>query len=280
MSYALGAMRRHPIVTALVAVLAAVVVGAAIWNGRLTGALIYLGAVAAGVALTELVLARWPVRTAELPVKGARFELAMIAAVFVVGTVWLVAQFVWQYHPPPGIRRLLWVGILFTCVFQAAPALVLLARRYSLAQLGLRLSGLHVAVAVLVVFASAGLILRPASSTWMEIQRETGGNLLAVVGLALTAALPEEFFRFLWQSRAGVVFGNRAVAWLSASALWSLQHAPKWWDQWHTPLPVAIAAATILPLGLLWGYVTYRTRSLLPSIVLHATNIWGLQNLS
>ena len=37
--------------------------------------------------------------------------------------------------------------------------------------------------------------------------------------------------------------------------------------------------ADIVPLGLLWGYLTHRTGSFLPSVVLHATNIWGLQNL-
>jgi membrane protease YdiL (CAAX protease family) len=36
----------------------------------------------------------------------------------------------------------------------------------------------------------------------------------------------------------------------------------------------------IVPLGLLWGYLMHRTRSLLPSTLLHATNIWGLQNLA
>jgi membrane protease YdiL (CAAX protease family) len=34
-----------------------------------------------------------------------------------------------------------------------------------------------------------------------------------------------------------------------------------------------------MPLGFLWGYITHRTKSLFPSIVIHALNLWGLQNL-
>jgi membrane protease YdiL (CAAX protease family) len=35
----------------------------------------------------------------------------------------------------------------------------------------------------------------------------------------------------------------------------------------------------IIPIGLLWGYITWRTKSLFPSVVVHGFNLWGLQNL-
>lgn len=35
---------------------------------------------------------------------------------------------------------------------------------------------------------------------------------------------------------------------------------------------------SILPLGLMWGYITYRTKSLIRTTLVHGFNVWGLQN--
>ena len=39
-----------------------------------------------------------------------------------------------------------------------------------------------------------------------------------------------------------------------------------------------MGAVRIVPLGLMWGYITYRTKSLLPATLVHGLNVWGLQN--
>jgi len=31
-------------------------------------------------------------------------------------------------------------------------------------------------------------------------------------------------------------------------------------------------------MGLLWGYMTHRTKSLLPAVLVHGFNLWGLHN--
>ena len=41
----------------------------------------------------------------------------------------------------------------------------------------------------------------------------------------------------------------------------------------------SVGVLDIVPLGLLWGYLTHRTGSLVPAVLLHLTNFWGLQNL-
>jgi membrane protease YdiL (CAAX protease family) len=96
----------------------------------------------------------------------------------------------------------------------------------------------------------------------------------------LTAAVPEEFFRFAWQTRVGALRRNRAAGWFIASVAWAILHAPRFWDEGHSAIGTLMGVVDIVPLGLLWGYLMHRTRSLLPSTLLHATNIWGLQNLA
>ena len=39
-----------------------------------------------------------------------------------------------------------------------------------------------------------------------------------------------------------------------------------------------IYAIRIIPIGLLWGFLSWRTRSWLPALVAHGFNLWGLQN--
>ena len=93
------------------------------------------------------------------------------------------------------------------------------------------------------------------------------------------AALPEEFFRWVWQTRVAACFNNRAAAWLIASVLWATLHAPVEYAQSHSLAAVATYIMGIVPIGLLWGYLTMRTQSILPSVLLHCVNLWGLQNL-
>jgi membrane protease YdiL (CAAX protease family) len=57
-------------------------------------------------------------------------------------------------------------------------------------------------------------------------------------------------------------------------------HGPKDWNESHSLAATVMGVLNIVPLGLLWGYLTHRTRSMVSSILLHATNVWGLQNLT
>jgi hypothetical protein len=64
-----------------------------------------------------------------------------------------------------------------------------------------------------------------------------------------------------------------------ASSIWAAFHLPVFWVGSHSFVHAAIGCVQILPLGLLWGYVSLRTRSFLPAALLHCTNFWGLQVL-
>jgi membrane protease YdiL (CAAX protease family) len=259
-------------------VIVVILVNASI-RGDLGRAALYLIVLATSAGVVDLTLDRWPSSDRPVAVHGARFETALLFVSLAAGLVWLFARFVRDYRPAPGPLRLLWLAVLVGCVFNALPALFLLARRYRLSDLGLRFTGLQAVPIVVAAFAGSATLLAPTTTTWKAILDESGGSTWAVIGTALLASVPEEFFRFVWQTRVGVWLQRPATGWLVATVAWSLLHGPKDWDETHSLVGTVMGMLNIVPLGLLWGYLTHRTRSILPSVVLHATNVWGLQNL-
>jgi membrane protease YdiL (CAAX protease family) len=275
----IGAARRHPAVASLIAGLIAVILINGYVQRDLGRAALYLVVLAASTGLVDFVFGRWPASERPVAVHGPGRETAVLVVSFAAGLFWLGARFVRGYRPAPGPLRLLWLVLLIGCVFNALPALFLLARRYRLADLGLRFTGLQAAPLVIAAFALSATLLSPTTTTWKAIIQESGGSTWAVIETALLAAVPEEFFRFVWQTRIGAWLKQPATAWLVASVAWSLLHGPKDWDETHDRGATVMGMINIVPLGLFWGYLTHRTRSILPSVVLHATNVWGLQNL-
>jgi Type II CAAX prenyl endopeptidase Rce1-like len=57
-----------------------------------------------------------------------------------------------------------------------------------------------------------------------------------------------------------------------------LLRRPVDYSQSHSTVEAMLGVINIVPLGLLWGYLTHRTGSFLPSMLLHGLNFWGLQN--
>jgi len=280
MTRAVDDLRRHRGIALGLGVVAAVILVNAAVRQDIGRAVLYLTVIALGVVAIDLVLARWPAATRVVPVRGAGAELIVLAASFLGGLAWLYGRFVRDYRPGPGPLRLVWLFILIGCVFNVLPALVLLARRYGLGDLGLRWTGMQAAPLVMAIFAIAATVWSPGTMTWRALLEESGGSIASFVGTALLAAVPEEFFRVVWQTRLGAWLDRPAVGWFVASILWALLHAPKEWDESHSLSITLMGVVNIVPLGLLWGYLSHRSRSMLPSVVLHATNLWGLQNLA
>ena len=279
LSPALDSARRHPLVTGVVGAIATSILVRAYDAGDLGRAVAYLIVIAVSVATVDLLVGR-SVDPGRAPaVRGAALETSVLLVSFAGGAAWLYARFVAGYQPAPGLLRLVWLALLIACVFNALPALFLIARRYRLSDLGVRWSGMAAFPVVLAIFASASFVLFPGAVTWKGIVAETGGSWSAILGTALLAAVPEEFFRFAWQTRVGAWLTRPAAGWLVASIAWALLHGPKDWNESHSVADTVMGMVDILPLGLLWGYLTRRSRSMLPSVLLHLTNVWGLQNL-
>jgi membrane protease YdiL (CAAX protease family) len=151
--------------------------------------------------------------------------------------------------------------------------------RYRPADLGIRFRGFAPVPLVVLCFGVLAVACSPSSIT-VKVSDLGVGTLWGLLSEGLVeAALPEEFFRFVWQTRAGAYLNNRASGWLIASVLWAVLHAPVEYNGSHSLAGTLTYMLGIIPIGLLWGYLTIRTKSILPSVLLHGTNFWGLQNL-
>jgi membrane protease YdiL (CAAX protease family) len=270
-----GIAARHPVIAIALALLAIFILAAAIANGRTLQAIAYLAAIALSVAAIDVILLKRPIPAKPTPVRHPQAELLIAFILFVVAFAWLWSHFVSNYTIPAPLLRLAAVSTIFNIPL----AIALLMLRYSPAALGVRFRGFAPVPVVILCFGVLAAVFSPSSITIKEAAQEAGsiwGGLLMGFG---EAALPEEFFRFVWQTRAGACLNNRAAGWLIASILWASLHLPKEYGDSHSLAASLTYVVSIIPLGLLWGYLTMRTRSILPSILLHGANLWGLQNV-
>ena len=101
------------------------------------------------------------------------------------------------------------------------------------------------------------------------------------LGLALTAisaCLPEEFFRIAWQTRIGAWMKNPAVGWLIASIAWATLHGPVDYSQSHSTVDAMLASSILCRSACCGDTLPIGQGSFLPSMLLHGLNFWGLQN--
>jgi hypothetical protein len=269
-----GLAARHPAHVAVLVLLVLEIAAAAVMRGKVWQTSMYGLVICACVIVIDAMSLGRPVATAA-PVKRAAPESLMLIVCWVVAMAWLISRFVFHWRPSGWLLLMIWVTVGLGAVFNALPALWLLASRYSPRDLGVRVSGLTIALPALAIFATLTLAASRGSMTIGEIRQMTP---LDIVLVALSAAVPEEFFRFVWQTRLGAWCASPATAWLIATATWAMLHGPKDFDDAHAVGATVQGIIDIVPLGLLWGYLTRRTGSFLPSALLHATNIWGLQN--
>jgi membrane protease YdiL (CAAX protease family) len=300
--------RRHPVVTAVVLLLA----GATVWLGHWAGhggkAIWYVGAMLACVLLTDVLMRaceRWrgvrPADPAEVfPVRRPAREAALVAGCAVVGLAALLGtSIVGGVGPATPVAaklaffaaRLLGIALLFPVI----PAISLLMWGYRPRTLGFAwprpVAGVLVAVPVQGVVITMAYLAAPEDVTWSQIMEEVGGGgvamtVMKLVVLSLMAAVPEEFFRLMCQTRVGAVARNQAVGWVIAVLLWGAMHVPHAVANqpaeralWMKIGMAFLGTITMAPIGLMWSYVAWRCRSLWPAMALHATNVWGLQNL-
>jgi membrane protease YdiL (CAAX protease family) len=274
----LDLIHRHRVIAALLVITSAAVVGQAFWFGKLPQRLAYLAAIAFSVLVLDLLYGRH--RPSPLPVRRPGLELTVAAICLLIVFSWLYVHFSSVPTGSPGLVTVLFrlAGLLFA--FNIPIALMdLLALRYRLGDLGFRfpVRGLLAVPLILSGFFGLGH-LSGAGLTLGEFIHEEGSLWRALPAAIFISSLPEEFFRMTWQTRLGAVTHNAAAAWFLTAAFWAFLHAPEFNAGAATWTPALIGCVNLVPLGLLWGYVLHRTRSLVPSLVLHSFNFSGLQN--
>jgi membrane protease YdiL (CAAX protease family) len=275
-------IRRHWVVAALVATAFTIILGEAFWFGKLPQRLAYLGAVALSVVVLDLINYRQsdPGSPPPLPVRRPGLDLAIAVGCLVISFCFLLGHFssATIHSTSPAVILFRLAGGLLALNVPIA-LIDLLVLRYRPWNLGYRCTRRSVmATPIILVFFFSFAYLSETSFTLRQAvseQGSIGGTILAAVFLA---AVPEEFFRMTWQTRFGAFSGNTAAAWFLTASLWVFMHLPNFHAGYTSWAPATIACFNMIPLGLLWGYVLHRTRSVVPSMILHCLNFSGLQN--
>lgn len=228
--------------------------------------------------MVDVYTLRWPPRAGS-PVRNPKRETGYFIANLCLGGVFFLIRFSpfvdWEKLPMPAK----WASILLLMfVFPVVLAVVLLLLKYKPADLGLRLRGWPLALPIVLMLVVASRLVTPGGFTFDAVMAEAGTVPNLIFMLVVTIGWAEEFFRFVGQTRIGAALRNNGVGWLVATVLWALVHAPKWYSDNGSATETLLNVVGIVPIGLMWGYMTHRTKSFVPALLVHATNFWGLQN--
>ena len=257
---------------------AALLVGEALQR-RALETITYLSAVVLSAVIVDASVAFLEKPRIDFPVRAPRTE-ARVAAVLYFGSAAAFAFRFSRWFPVHSLSlRLLFGAGMFLFGFHILLAAFLLSRGYGLRDLGIRLWGFAPVPFVMVCCMGLVALVMPLRNVWAENYHNIGGSIWAWVQVGLLmAALPEEFFRMVWQTRMGKLLNNAAAGLLVGSLLWASLHLFVY-AQGRSHLQALFGVLDIVPYGLLLGYVTHRTRSILPAISLHATKFVWLGNL-
>lgn len=272
-------VRRDPLLAFLVAVTMVCAIASGAQDGHLSKALAYIASMWLCAFLVDVLVLWRPSIPLPFPVRRPGMETFWSVLFNFIGIAMLLTRFVFLDWPKvPGLVRL---GMLplFGFVFPIALALFMLARKYSPRELGFRWTrSATFVLPVLLIVPFTALLVAPQELTLGELFRSEGVLGVLFYGF-IVAALSEEFMRTVLQTRIGAFLKNNGRGWFLASLLWALMHTPKWYGEGHDAWGALAGALNIVPLGLMWGYLTHRTRSIFPAILAHGSNVWGLQNL-
>jgi len=253
----------------------------AITEGTTWKTTVYLLVMAGSFIVSEFMFHSGNLRFGAWPIKHPQRELYIIVATQVIVAGLLVFWFliVDQGSADRAVRltamllRILFVFPVFFLIY------FLGVRKYNLRQLGIwRPKHWYVALPVILVIGGTTYLTNPESMQFRTALAEGGYLSFLTLGF-LTAAIPEEITRTLLQSRLGRVWGNKSLAWFMASLIWALLHIPLFHFRSGDAYNALLSALGILPIGLLWGYLNERYRSIIPSTLIHGTNLWGLHNI-
>lgn len=219
----------------------------------------------------------------EIEVKEPKRELIIAIIFAVVGTVFLALNFMIKSNLisdklntkiPIGIGSLLFgtpIGIFIYLLF----------KRYKPMRLGLTTKPIYSNVIGLIIWGLTGLfayLFYPEGMRWSRANQELGGIFGIILQGVIGAALFEEFSRFIIQSRFEKVFSTKGFNILFATGIWALMHAPVQFSKGNDLSGTCVYCIQIIPLGFIWGYLTQRTKSIVPATFAHGLNLWGLQN--
>jgi membrane protease YdiL (CAAX protease family) len=179
--------------------------------------------------------------------------------------------------PRPLLVAVRIVGML--CLLQVVPVLWLAWRGYRATSLGVRWTGASAAFACAALVAATALSIDPDGAPPVKAVRAGAWAELALVIVgAAPQVIAEEVLRLTLQTRIAALTKNAALGWLLATLPWALLHIPAWMNSGGSLEGAVGGALRIVPIGLMWGFLTWRTGSIVPALLAHQLNVFGLQN--
>ncbi len=274
-------MGRHHQATAFcVLALLVLILWLGVQSGRAWQAIGYVAVVWISAFFIDLVVLMRPEPAIGFPLKGSvAWESFLCVGLTLAGIAPLAVRFSKEWPVHSGLEKVAFLTALSLFTFPVALALIFFAvYRYRPKDLGVNAHFWYLPFLLQIVVGGITLAAAPETSHWRSSIHAYGVWRFLLVGFG--AAVPEEFTRMLLQTRLGASLHSKGLGLLAATFLWACTHVPQFRSQnpeasfWSAVL----AALTILPIGLLWGYATYRTKSLWPAVVSHGLNLWGIQN--
>ncbi|PCJ25963.1 MAG: hypothetical protein COA97_06550 [Flavobacteriales bacterium] len=216
-------------------------------------------------------------------IKKPKKEIGMTILFIVIGIVALILNFSIK-NSETQVGLLYHIPVMFLMFFFTLPVglfIYLLINKYRLKELGLKFKPIKIFLLGIIIWVTTGLfalIFNYDGVLWSAGYKELGGTLGIILQGVLGAALVEEFTRYILQTRFQYLIKNTGFSILLASFIWAFMHFPVNYFKGNEISGIFTYCIQIIPLGFIWGFITHRTKSILPSVFAHGLNLWGFQN--
>lgn len=277
-----GYVRRYPFTTLLLLLSCGLLFYSATINHWRRHMVVYIVTSWFCCFITDIVLLADPKPVAVgFPVKHpVRKELLTIIGCTLLGIVFLMFRGFGDWQHMPGIEKLLLLPLILFVFPVVLACIYLFVFKYKPRELGVNLRYWYLPLILHLIWGAVTLSVVPQVSHWKQAYIEYGilGSLFTGI---ISAAIPEEFFRMLMQTRVGKTVNSPAFGVYIAGLIWGAMHIPVHHAQSHGPLTLYSGleeSVYLVPLGMFWGYLTMRTKSMFAAVGMHAFNLWGLQN--
>jgi len=219
----------------------------------------------------------------EIEVKEPKKELAVAILFAVLGMLFLTLNFMLKSNTIPD-KIFTKIPIGLGSIIFAMPLgifMYLLIKRYKIMKLGLTTRPKFSIILGLIIWGLTGLFayfFNKEGILWARAYEEFGGIMGIILQGVIGAALFEEFSRFVVQSRFEKVFKTNGINILFATTIWAFMHFPVTFFKGADLTGTLVYCIQIIPIGVIWGYMTQRTKSIVPATLAHGINLWGFQN--
>ena len=219
----------------------------------------------------------------EIIVKNPNSEFK-ISIIFTLIGIGFIALNFYLKSLNPNLGFLIKIPILLGILLFTYPLGIfinLLKNKYKITELGIKTNPPINIFLGFIIFGLTGFfayIFNRDGILFQKAYKEYGGFGGILLQGVIGAALVEEFMRFIIQSRFEKIYKLNGFHILFATVIWAFMHFPVTYFKSKETYETLIYCIQIIPIGCVWGYLTHMTKSIIPSVIVHGLNMWGIQN--